>query len=210
MSELITLDPAPEEWLTTERLEPLQAQLGESVPLLIRADVLGTVLGCWIRGELGVDQEARLAWAHAQWGHRLDSLFLEGKDRLDQACCRLLRVKQQGLALELYHRLLAEEATFEQLSQDFGVGPERFQGGLLKQQPLASFPGNLGQLLRKLKPGQLSMPLQMGKLFAVVQLEAFVPAVHGDASTQRLLKLELDQWVEGMVTHLEALVSSTD
>ena len=210
MSELITLDPAPEEWLTSERLEDLQVQLGASVPLLIRADALRTVLNCWIRGELGVDEDAMLAWAHAQWGHRLDSLFLQRKDRLDQASCRLLRVKQQGLALELYHRLLAEEATFEQVSQEFGVGSERFQGGLLKQQGLASFPGNLGQLLRKLKPGQLSKPLQVGKLFAIVKLENFVSAVHGDSSTQLLLELELDQWVEGMVSHLEALVSSTD
>ena len=96
------------------------------------------------------------------------------------------------------------------MSQEFGVGSERFQGGLLKQQGLASFPGNLGQLLRKLKPGQLSKPLQVGKLFAIVKLENFVSAVHGDSSTQLLLELELDQWVEGMVSHLEALVSSTD
>ena len=87
MSELITLDPAPEEWLTSERLEDLQVQLGASVPLLIRADALRTVLNCWIRGELGVDEDAMLAWAHAQWGHRLDSLFLQRKDRLDQASC---------------------------------------------------------------------------------------------------------------------------
>lgn len=213
MSDITPLDPAPEEWLTAERKERLQLALGSSIPLLTSAGVLPAVLTFWIRQELGATEDnptAPMAWASSQWGHRLDSLYLQKKDRLDQASCRLLRVQQQGLALELYHRLLAKEASFEQLSQQYGVGPERFNGGLLEQQPLAKFAGNLGSLLRKLKPGEITKPLQMGKLFGVLQLESFVPAVHGEESSQLLLQQELQQWVAAMAEHLAALVSSAD
>ena len=207
MTEILTLDPSPEEWLTEERLDQLLSEIQEALPLLIRAGALRSVLRCWLTSELGGDEESSLAWARSQWGHRLDSLFLQRKDSLDQASCRLLRVKNQGIALEVYHRLLAGEASFEHLSYQFGAGSERFHGGLFKLQALTSFPGNMGQLLRRLKPGQLSKPLRMGDLFGIVQLEAFVPAVHGDASFNKILELELQYWLEGMTSHLEAQVN---
>ena len=211
MSDTSLLDPSPEEWLSTARFDSLKRELGGSVPLLGRAGVLEAVLQCWLRRELGETDDnptAPIDWARNQWGHRLDSLFLQRKDCLDQASCRLLRVNQQGLALELYHRLLAQESTFEAVSQQYGVGPERFHGGKYKLQSLTSFPGNLGLLLRKLQPGELSKPLRIGEQFGIVQLTAFVPAVHGQSSEQRLLEMELQQWMDGMTSHLEVLVSS--
>lgn len=212
MSDTRILDPAPEEWLSASRIDNLRSELGDAVSLMSRAGVLPTVLSFWIRRELGETEDnpsGSISWARCQWGHRLDSLFLQRKDWLDQASCRLLRVDQQGLALELYHRLLNEEATFEELSQRFGVGPERFHGGLYKLQTLINLPGALGQLLRKLEPGELTKPMRMGKQFGIVQLSSFVPALHGDASSLKVLELELQHWVDGMTSHLETLVSSS-
>lgn len=212
MSQII-LDPAPEEWLTEERLKSLKSEINTCLPLLRRADVLKQVLSCWVRMELGdveANSTASLSWAKEQWGHRIDSLFLQSKDELDQASCRLLRVNQQGLALELYHRLLAEEASFEELSRQFGVGKERFNGGLLKRQSLSRFPEDLGRLLRTLQPGQLSKPLRMGKNFGVVQLEEYLPAVLGDESADLLLKEELRKWTEAVAQYLVSLVSLSE
>ena len=212
MSDTSQMDPAPEEWLSTARIDNLRYELGGAVPLMIQAGVLRSVLNCWIRRELGEmkdNSSASILWARNQWEHRLDGLFLQRKDWLDQASCRLLRVNQQGLALELYHRLLNEEETFDQLSQKFGVGPERFHGGLYKLQPLINFPGGLGHLLRKLKPGELTKPMRIGEQFVIVQLSDFVPALLGEDSTLKILDLELKLWVDGMSSHLETLVSST-
>ena len=211
MSDTFQMDPAPEEWLTNVRIDNLRSELGDAVSLMSQAGVLQKVLSYWIRRELGEtedDPSASISWARSQWGHRLDGLFLQRKDWLDQASCRLLRVNQQGLALELYHRLLNEEATFVQLSQQFGVGPERFHGGLYKLQTLNRFSGGLGQLLRKLEPGELTKPIRMGKQFGIIQLTDFVPAIHGEASSLKLLELELQRWVDGMNSYLESLVLS--
>tara|TARA_Y100000739_G_scaffold216816_1_gene212682 strand:- start:491 stop:1135 length:645 start_codon:yes stop_codon:yes gene_type:complete len=211
MSELIVLDPAPEEWLSDERKNRLVSELGASASLLHEADVLESVLNHWIRRELAdgaVDSKACLGWARTQWGHRLESLFLQQKQDLDQASCRLLRVGNSALALELHHRILAEEASFEQLSMQFATGSERFHGGLFKLQPLSKFPIGLVKILRNLRPGEISKPLGLGKEFCVVQLNEFVPAVQGEATDQKLLSNQLQLWVHGMSVHLKAQLSS--
>ena len=121
----------------------------------------------------------------------------------------MLRVNDQGLALELYHRLKARESTFAELSMQFGVGSEKFHGGLFKQQALENLPGTLGQFLRKIEPGEPTKPLKLGKQFVIVQLESYVPAEYGEATSSKLLDLELQQWLDGMTTHLEALLNSS-
>jgi hypothetical protein len=211
MSETFHLDPAPEEWLSSARIDKLRSEMGDAVSLMGHAGVLPAVLRYWIRREVGEKEgnpSASIAWARSQWEHRLDSLFLQRKDWLDQASCQLLRVNQQGLALELYHRLLNKESTFEEVSQQFGVGPERFHGGLYKVQPLKKLPGGLGQLLRKLEPGELSKPLKLGEKFGIVKLCSYVPALYDEASSLKILELELQHWVDGMASHLETLVCS--
>lgn len=213
MSELIVLDPSPEEWFSDERKYRLMSELGASVPLLQEVDVLESVLNYWIRRELSggsSDSEACLEWARTQWGHRLESLFLQHKQNLDQASCRLLRVANSALALEIHHRLLAEEASFEQLSIQFAIGSERFHGGLFNLRPLSQYPDGLGKILRNLKSGEISKPLRLGKGFCVVQLNEFVPAVHGEATDQQLLSNQLQLWVRGMSAHVKAQLSSTD
>ena len=212
MSELIVLDPAPEEWLSDERKNRLVSELGASAPLLREVDVLDRVLHHWVRRELAggaVDSEACLDWARTQWGHRLESLFLQSKQDLDQASCRLLRVSNSALALEIHHRLLAEEASFEELSIQFAIGSERFCGGLFQLTPLSKFPVGLVKILRNLKPGEISKPLRLGKEFCVVQLNEFVPAVQGEDTDQQLLSNQLQLWVQRMAAHLKAQLSSS-
>ena len=207
MSELIVLDPAPEEWLSDERKNRLVSELGTSALLLREVDVLDRVLSYWIRRELAgdsVDSEACLDWAHTQWGHRLESLFLQQKQDLDQVSCKLLRVTHPGLATEIYHRLLNQEASFEQLSMQFGVGPERFHGGLLKMQYVKDLPKGLGKLLVHLDDGELMKPLQFSNKFVVIQLIQRVSAVFDDSTKKLLLSNELQNWIQGMSGCMEA------
>ena len=84
--------------------------------------------------------QALLAWAEYQWGHELESIYLARKSELDRMSLRMLRVSDAGLSMELYHRIRAEEASFEQLSWRYGEGPERLQGGLIKNQRLDDLP----------------------------------------------------------------------
>lgn len=137
-----------------------------------------------------------LSWAEAQWGHRLETLFLQHKSRLDKASCRLLRVTDKGLALELFHRIKAGEETFEDLARRFGEGPEKNLDGLIPLQPLSSMPYGLEKVLPKLKAGEVTPPSRLGQHVAVVQLKKFLSASFDDSSRQRLLADELDYWLK--------------
>ena len=100
--------------------------------------------------------------------------------------------------MEIYHRLLNQEASFEQLSMQFGVGPERFHGGVLKLQYVKDLPQGLGKLLAHLDGGELMKPLKFANKFVVIQLIQRVSAVFDDSTKQLLLSKELQNWIQGM------------
>lgn len=158
-----------------------------------------------LRQKLRVDPAA-LRWCHAQWGHRLESLYLQRKSGLDRASCRLLRLTDKNLAMELYHRIKAGETSFEHAALEYGEGPERFQGGLLPLQPLDAMPFGLAPLLVRLDLGQLSMPLRLNQGFCLVQLVkrqlSQLDAATGDALLLEQLALWVDSVVELLVTDL--------
>ena len=137
-------------------------------------------------------------WAEAHWGHRLESLFLQRKSDLDKASCRLLRVRDKGLALELFHRIKAGEDSFSALARRFSEGPEKAKDGLIPLQSLASLPFGLDKVLPKLEPGELMPPSRLGKYVAIVQLEVFKSACFDESSRNRLLAAELDRWLESV------------
>ena len=122
------------------------------------------------------DQAACSYWYHKQWEHRADSLYLQKKNTLDRASCRLLRISDKNFANELYHRIKAEETSFEEAARQYGEGPERFQGGLIPMQPLLNMPFGLAPVLERLKIKEVSTPLRLGKIFCLVELLKFSPS----------------------------------
>ncbi|MCP9891979.1 peptidylprolyl isomerase [Cyanobium sp. Aljojuca 7D2] len=222
------LDPRPVAWLVPERLQRLRQQLAPAAPLLGSACLLKPALNHWVRLELAqevlgapLEQAAQeqaelkqlvgescLRWADQQWRPRLKSLYLERKAMLDRASCRLLRLSNKHLALEIYHRIRAGEASFESLATLHGEGPERLQGGLLPLQPMGSMPLGLPVVLQRLHPGELTMPQRLGAGFALVQLEQLQPACLDAATEQQLLSQELDSWVAAVVAELPAHLTS--
>lgn len=138
---------------------------------------------------------ASLYWAHCKWSHRLQTLYIDRKSELDMAVCLMIRLTNKNLALELYHRIKAGEISFEQAAKEFGVGPEKLNGGRLPLQSLKSMPLGLGDFLRRLTVGELSMPLRLGNGFVLVQLERLDDAVLNEEVETRLLTDELRRWV---------------
>ena len=148
--------------------------------------------------------QALLAWAEQQWGHALESLYLARKSQLDRLTFRLLRVSNGGLAMELYHRIKAGEASFEQLSWEFGEGAERFRAGLMKNQPLDKMSKTLVPLLANLQTTELQPPRAMGKQFVLYQLVERHPLVFDQATRQQLLMEQLTCWEVPLLERLAA------
>jgi len=149
-------------------------------------------------------------WSRQQWGHKVESLYLQRKNQLDKASCRLLRAKDKNLILELYHRIKAGETSFEKAARDFSIGPERHQGGLLPMQPLERMPLGLAPLLERMEPGRLSLPMRLGSAFCLVQLEAFEPTQLNVETEELLLAEQMRLWIDAAVNALVAALRLTD
>ena len=154
-----------------------------------------------LRSKLRVTPAVQL-WSRQQWGHRLDSLYLQSKSMLDRASCRLLRLSNKNLAQELYHRVKAGESTFEAVARQFGEGPEASQGGLIPLTYLGAMPYGLAPLLLRLEQGKLSNPLRLNDGFCLVQLECYNPTVLDVTTEELLLSEQLRLWIDSVVDRL--------
>ena len=152
--------------------------------------------------------QALLAWAELQWGHGLESLYLARKSELDRVTLQMLRVSDQGLSLELYHRIKAGEASFEQLSSTYGEGPERFKGGVIKNQRLDALPPALFPLLVNLHSFEVQKPRGFGKMFVLLQLLERQPFVFDQDTRCQLLMEQLSCWEAPLVERLGAHLAS--
>ena len=137
-----------------------------------------------------------LKWARFQWEHRLESLYLQKKSNLDKAKCCVIRLNDKNMANEIYHQILAEEISFESAAYQYGLGQERFKGGMLGVKSLNQMPFGLSQILPKLKPGEITVPLRLGKGFVIIRMGKFFEARFDEAMENYLLEGELESWLK--------------
>ncbi len=153
---------------------------------------------------------ASMRWARKQWSNRLETVFLKRKSELDRASCKLLRTTDKDLIKELYHRIKAGETTFEEAARSYGKGSERKNGGLIPMQSLEEMPHGLGPLLSTLEPGGLSIPLQLGKSFCIVELTEWKPCQLDEDTKDFLLSEQLRLWIDFVVDTLLSILGSNN
>ena len=202
------MDIDPLEWLDQQnRFEKLKAEINPALNLLQYAECLDKVTKLWVRREVlksqnftcvknGTDEErsALVEWSCAQWGHRLNELFLQKKNDLDIISFNFLRVANQAVALELYHRLKENESTFSELSKIYAVGPERMNDPFKKNQRVGTLPDGIKQFIKTLKVGQLSKPMQIKTDFLLFRIEEFKPVEFSDSIKEKLLLDQFTSW----------------
>ena len=205
------IDPEPAEWLSSDRIRYLNECILPLTPLLLEANLLDQVIIAWLQHEIIYEVDSTnnskddredlfLIWSRQQWCHRLESLYLSGKAKLDLVSYRILTVETANLAHELYYRLKADEVSFDQLCISYSVGKEKFNGGRFVDIPLNKFPRSLQSVFASMQAGDLHKPIKYGPNFAVLQLLKFTPASLDSDSESRLLLLELNNWQQGMIT----------
>ncbi len=129
-------------------------------------------------------------YAHATYGPKAEARFLDRKSDLDQVVYSLLRVKDAGLANELYLRLSGREATFADLASDFSEGHEKKTCGIVGPAPLAKSHPHLRDQLRSADVGVVNPPIAVEDWFLIVRLESTIPAILDD-SMRQLMEHEL-------------------
>ena len=195
------IDPLPQEWITSCRSQYLTTFINPVGAILKESGVLESVLSYWIVDEIIFEYNVKytlsswptknliplinrktmkiknsrlnsiLLWSKDKWYHRIETLYLENKDKLDLISFKMIRVKSKEFAYEIYHRLKADEASFEELSLRYGQGPEKRIGGKCKIQTSDSIPKILVESVKKSSQGDILKPIPYGKQFAVIEFD---------------------------------------
>ena len=140
------------------------------------------------------------------WGNKVESYFLQRKNRLDRVLYSLIRTKEPGLAQELYFRIQDDGQPFADLARQFSEGQEAQTGGLIGPVELSVPHPALARMLSISQPGQLWPPTRVGEWFVVVRLEKFLPAKLDDGTRQRMLEELYNTWLTEQV---KAVLSHT-
>lgn len=141
----------------------------------------------------------------ATWEHKLEHYFLQRKSKLDRAVYSLIRVKEIGIAQELYFRIQEGEATFDELARQHSQGVEAETGGLLGPVELGVPHPAIAKILATTQPGQLTPPVRLSDWVVIVRLEKFLPAQLDASTQQRLLNELFETWLQ---TEMAALMGA--
>jgi parvulin-like peptidyl-prolyl isomerase len=145
---------------------------------------------------------------HCQRVHRpkAEARFLERKQQLDRVVYSLLRLRDGGLARELYLQLQEGEATFADLAARHAEGPEQATRGIVGPVPLTQAHPRLVERLRSAPPGVIQEPFQIEPWWLLFRLESLTPATFDEAMavqmSQELFEQSLEQGVEAQLAQL--------
>lgn len=128
-----------------------------------------------------------------------EARFLLRKSQLDCVVYSLLRLRDPGLARELYLRIDEGDANFADLAAAYAEGPEKATRGIVGPVPLTQAHPALADRLRTAPAGVVLEPFRIDSWWLVVRLERLTPATF-EESTADLMAHELfDQWISQQV-----------
>ena len=190
--------PLPDAWLQEQR-QALQAEQTLE-QLLAQRD--------WSEPDLDLHlrlPEALLRFARQRFGPGLEETFLATRGSRDEVIYSLLRVRDAGLARELWIRLEESETTFAEAAHQYSEGEEAQRKGVIGPMPIGLLqPELLQELLRSLRPGEISPPRQLGEWHVLLRLEQLKPARFDEAMRERMLREALDAFLNDRVQRVLA------
>jgi parvulin-like peptidyl-prolyl isomerase len=130
---------------------------------------------------------------------KAEARFLERKQQLDRVVYSLLRLKDPGLARELYFQLAEGEADFADLAALHAEGPERTTRGIVGPVPLTQAHPQLVERLRTARVGELQEPFQIEQWWLLFRLESLSPATFDEPMAVQMSQELFEAWLERTV-----------
>ena len=143
-----------------------------------------------------------------QFSPKAEAHFLKRKDKLDQVVYSLIRLKDAGLARELYLKILEEESDFAELAQRYSEGPEQQTRGIVGPVPLTQGHPNLVERLRSSAPGHVIEPFQVEDWWLVVRVESVTPATFNEDIRLAMSRELFDDWLQNEIRRQLQLLSA--
>jgi parvulin-like peptidyl-prolyl isomerase len=144
-----------------------------------------------------------------QWGHLINTRFLQSKFQLDRVLFSAIQVEDFNLAFELYCRVQEQEQSFPKLAIEYSLHPAAKMGGTVSPMPLAQLHPLIYQHLIGLKPKQLSPIFQLDSNYVFLRLECWMPVKFDLQIQQQFLNEFFEEWLEQQIADRIGLVRST-
>lgn len=142
-------------------------------------------------------REVRVSkWKAAAFGADAQAHFERRKPALDRVVYSLLRVKEPGLARELWFRLVEGEASFAELAPDYASGNEVYTHGIVGPVAFGAMHPALAALLKTASPGEILKPVAVAEWFLVARVDHFLPVEFDEGMKQLMIEELCQQWVE--------------
>ena len=128
---------------------------------------------------------------------KVEKTYFERRDMLERVTFKLVRNEDKGIILEAYQRLIEKEENWTQISDRWGINPEKKFHGKYKQIQVQKLNDDLINALKRNEPGNISQPLRLGKYFGIVQVEEWMPLELNETMRS---KIEVDlyyEWIDG-------------
>lgn len=147
-----------------------------------------------------IERPLRLQRHRERWFKpKAEARFLQRKNQLDSVVYSLLRLKDGGLARELYLRIDEREADFAELAAQYSEGPEKATRGVVGPVSLTQAHPQLAERLRTARAGQLLEPFTIQPWWLVVRLESLTAASFDAETAERMAHELFEEWLSEQV-----------
>ena len=125
--------------------------------------------------------------------------YVHKMESLERVSFRLLRNTNKGIILEAHQRLTNKEESWSALSNRWGCDPERQLEGYYKNTPAKNLGREIVTQLKRLKPGEVTIPITLGKYYSLLMLEEWEKIELNDKTRKKLIENMMDSWLNEQV-----------
>ena len=137
----------------------------------------------------------------ATWGSKVESYFLANKSQFDKVVYSLIRVNEMEVAQELFFRIQAGEASFNDSAREYSQGQEAQTGGLIGPVELNMPHPTIAKMLSTSARGELLAPTKLGEWYVILRLEKIIKAQLDETMRQHLLNQMFETWIAHEIKH---------
>jgi parvulin-like peptidyl-prolyl isomerase len=147
--------------------------------------------------KLIVEREVRIGkWKKALFEPEAAEHFQRRKPALDRVVYSLLRVKEAGLARELWFRIKEGEASFADLAPDYASGNEVYTAGIVGPVTFGAMHPSLAGVLKSARAGELLKPFAIAEWFLVARVNHHLPAEFDEAMKHQMIEELATHWLD--------------
>jgi|TARA_X000000950_G_C13610532_1_gene535148 hypothetical protein len=152
----------------------------------------------------GSFQEKKKEW----FGAKVEKEYFERRDSMERVTFKLIRNEDKGIILEAYQRLAEGEEDWAQISNRWGIDPEKKFDGKYKQMRVNKLNHDLVNALKRNDPGKISQPIRLGKYFGIVQLDEWMSVELNETMREKIEGDLYNEWIDEQANRACNLIQS--